>query len=311
MDRRTLLRGGLALAGGALMPAADFVHPEALAAKTHELRRRFEEARPYAMVDLELHAASLSGLVHWNPRTGLHAVAADACATAAMTAYYAGRSETALRWARQGMEIASAVDDADAHALNTVWMADALLAAGQSKLALPVLDEIGALRGSEPIGPYTKVAVEAHRALASAAAGDSYASVAAIDRADVALDQATGTSKPNWARTVGPNWLAAWRAESALRMRRPHLAEDPLRQVLTRSPARLTRARAEARVGLAEVALARRDLEEACVLLVEAAPVLKRCGANKELRQIHTLRRSFTPYADSRHVRELDEVLNA
>lgn len=308
MDRRTLLRGGVALTWGVLMPAADLVSLDDMATRTHVLRRREEEALPGAVEALERHAAALSGLLRWNPRPGLGSVVADACAAAAMATFDAGRPEAATRWAATGQQIAQDADDPDMYALNSGRLARMLLDARRTSDALAVLQCADVVCGP-PLSPYTELFVHAHRSLASASAGDHYASAAAIDRADVALDKTSLTPKPDWARTLGSNWFAAWRAQSALKMGRPHLAEAPIRQVLSRAPARLTMARAEARVNLAEVAWARDDLEETCILLKDAAPVLVRGGAERQLRRVHTLRRGFTPHAGSPHVRALDEVL--
>lgn len=308
MDRRTLLRGGVALTWSALMPAADLVSLDDMAARTHVLRRREEEARPGSVEALETHAAALAGLMRWSPRPGLASVVAEACGAAALVTCSAGRFEAAARWAMLGRQVALDADDPDMYALNATRITLPLLELDRPKDALQVLDGVG-LMDDRQLSPYALLFVEVHRARGAAAVGDLYTSVAAIDRADVALDRAVSEEKPSWARTVGPNWLASWRAMSALQMNRPHLAEQPLRQVIANAPARLARSRAEARLNLAYVAWARDDLEETCELLKGSVPVLRRVGANRQLRRVHNLRRGFTPHAGSRHVRALDEVL--
>jgi hypothetical protein len=212
----------------------------------------------------------------------------------------------AVAWARRGLRAADGWARADLAALCRVRLADAAIWTGQPGRAQAVL------RGASSANPWVRTSVHLRAAEAMAAGGNGYGAFSELDKAEVDYILANEHPRPEWARTWGENWLASWRGTCAVRLGRSHLAVRPFQQVMSRTPATMVLAKAEARLGLAHAAFADDDAEGACIPLGLAVVDLRRGGDAQHLNQAFGLRgRLVRRYGDTRYVRDLDEVIRS
>jgi tetratricopeptide (TPR) repeat protein len=146
-------------------------------------------------------------------------------------------------------------------------------------------------------------------ARAQAGLGDAAGSLAALDRADRAIERA-GPADGRFANDFFDRpRLAGFRGTSHLLLGQPKAAQAALADVLTlRHPADV-KGRSLARLDLAQAYVQDRAVEEACAAVADALAIRHENRVGPILRRVREVRALLEPWRDEQPVRDLDEQL--
>jgi hypothetical protein len=179
---------------------------------------------------------------------------------------------------------------------------------GDPAAALRLLQEARD-RARGHVSPSRLAWLAALEARAHAGLGDAAASLAALNRADRAIERA----EPEGGRFANdfldrPR-LAGFRGTSHLLLGQPKPAQAALADVLAlRDPADV-KGRSLARLDLAQAHVQDRAIEEACAAVAAALAIRREDRVGPILRRARQVRASLEPWRDDQPVKELDEQL--
>jgi hypothetical protein len=146
-------------------------------------------------------------------------------------------------------------------------------------------------------------------ARAQAGLGDAAASLAALGRADRAIERA----EPAGGRFANDFFdrprLAGFRGTSHLLLGQPKAAQAALADVLTLRDQADVKGRSLARLDLAQAYVQDRAVEEACAAVAAALAIRQENRVGPILRRAREVRTSLEPWRDKQPVKELDEQL--
>jgi tetratricopeptide (TPR) repeat protein len=204
-----------------------------------------------------------------------------------------------------------AADDADSADLAAWALATRSLIptyTGDPAAALRLLQEAQD-RARSHVSPSRLAWLAALEARAQAGLGDAAASLAALGRADRAIEHA----EPAGGRFANDFFdrprLAGFRGTSHLLLGQPKAAQAALTDVLAlRDPADV-KGRSLARLDLAQAYVQDRAVEEACAAVTDALAIRHENRVGPILRRAHEVRVSLEPWRDEQPVKELDEQL--
>jgi hypothetical protein len=186
------------------------------------------------------------------------ATASDAAQATSAAAWRDQLDQLADRYADRAVQLACASGDAEQVVLARTWRGD-LAVHTSPRIAVSALQSAV----SVPADWSVRAAAEAHLGAALALAGEAYPALAALERAEDAVDRATSANV--WTAEDPAAWLLVWHGVIYGLLRMPRRAEQALRQRLARPAAARFAAQNRARLALALYAQDERD--EAAALL--------------------------------------------
>lgn len=146
-------------------------------------------------------------------------------------------------------------------------------------------------------------------ALALATLGEAAPCASALDRAEVAIAQASPASDPPWIYHFNRSQLAGQKGACYVRLHRPKDAQAALGEALTTLSTEFVRDRSLHLTHLASAYAQQGEIEEACRLAGDSWANAMHTGSARELRRIHEFRRELDRWNDSVAVKELDAQL--
>jgi len=313
MDRRALLRAVLVLGGGSMMPELDTDGGFDIAtegARTAELKAAYRRGVPGALIALETHA---DDLFDGFKQSSHHEVAsrrahlfADAAQYIAHIHYKGASYTQGVWWADRAAHVADSVGDARMVALAVCRKSVIRSAEGQIDHAIAMAE----MARSKDSSPFVKAESEVHIACAAGkgtSAHDQYQALAALERAEVAIDKGRADGDPEMAGLTVEG--LAYHRGSVLVASKPKLAEDVFVEFLDVLPEerRLTRASVLIRRAMVHVNL--REYEQAVNLATEGLAIAMKGGVRRDVWRVMRLRNQLGETAPARLVAELDEAL--
>jgi hypothetical protein len=313
MDRRALLRAVLVLGGGSVMPELGTGGGFDVAtegARTAELKAAYRRGVPGALIALETHADNLfDGFQEHSHRESGRKRAhlfADAAQYIAHIHYKGASYAQGIWWADRAAHVADSMDDARMVALAVCRKSVIRAAEGQIGHAVAMAEMARSKDGS----PFVKAESEVHIACAAGkgtSSHDRYQALAALERAEVAIDKGKADGDPDMAG-LSVEGLAYHRG-SVLVASKPKLAEDVFVKFLDVLPEerRLTRASVLIRRAMVQADL--REYEQAVSLAAEGLAIATEGGVRRDVWRVMRLRNQLGETAPARLVAELDEAL--
>jgi hypothetical protein len=221
------------------------------------------------------------------------------------------REETrALAYFDVAMQAAddAAAPDLAAWALATQSIVPAY--SGDPAAALRLLQEAQD-RAAGHVTPSRNAWLAAMEARAHAGLGDARSSLAALGRAEAAIERAEPDGGPFGTDFFDLPRLAGFRGTCHLLLRQPQAAQAALADVLAlRSPADV-KGRSLARLDLAEAYAQGGDLEAACAAVADALAIRDEYRVDPIRRRAHEVRVALDPWRDEQPVKELDEQVRS
>jgi tetratricopeptide (TPR) repeat protein len=269
------------------IPARELLGP----AQSHlRLVTRLLESDPPLRAELAAVASEAASFTAW--------LWFDSDAPAAARAHY----RTAIRRAREA-----------GHPTLSAYQLGSL-----SALAAYTGDGTGAVRlilaAKEGVGPeapaVARAWLAASEAAAYATARDSHATLAALDRAGAAAEDAAGAGRPTWPWMFAfdPVKVAAYAGAAQVRLGRSRHAQAALARVVqVRSAATKQKALVLADLGAAYAQ--QRAIDEACQQLRQALGIAIDKDSEKARRRVLDVRRTLDPWRNTEPVRALDRQL--
>lgn len=253
----------------------------------------------------------LEGLQSDKLRRRLASVAGEAAALAGWLAADVGDHSVAQSYYTTAMD---AVREADDSALGAYVLGSAsvLPAFRRSPRQVITLLRDGAQGiGSRHATPTTNAWLLALEAEAHAAAGNARGALAALDRADAALERATADDPRPRVGFFDRARLAGERGVIAVRLGRPIEARETLDEALANLDVGAVKIRSRLLTSLATAQTLQGDIEDACRLALESLDIARRTETEPSLQDLYELRRQLEPWSDTTPVRQLDEQLAA
>jgi tetratricopeptide (TPR) repeat protein len=202
-----------------------------------------------------------------------------------------------------------AADDADAPDLAAWALATRSIVpayTGDPVAALRLLQEAQD-RAAGHVSPSRHAWLAALEARAHAALGDARSSLAALGRAEAAIEPGEGSGGPFGTDFFDLPRLAGFRGTCHLLLGQPHAAQAALADVLRlRSPADV-KGRSLARLDLAEAYSQAGDLYAACAAVADALAIRDEYRVDPIRRRAREVRTALDRWQDERPVKELDE----
>jgi hypothetical protein len=186
------------------------------------------------------------------------ATASDAAQATSAAAWRDQLDQFAKRYANLAEQLAYASGDHEQLVLARTWQGD-LAVHTSPRFAVDALQSTA----NVPADWSVRAAAEAHLGAAFALAGEPYPALAALERAEDAVDRAA--SAHVWSAEDPAAWLLVWHGVIYSLLRMPRRAEQALRQRLARPAAARFAAQNRARLAFALYAQGERD--EAAALL--------------------------------------------
>jgi transcriptional regulator with XRE-family HTH domain len=178
---------------------------------------------------------------------------------------------------------------------------------GSPVRALALLDAADVASG--PAGPpYVRTWLLARRAEERAAAGDALGAHRDLEAAVTALSAAAAPDDGLFSNWDGAR-LAGFEGSCARLLGERGAAVARLEESLATASAELVADRSSVQIDLAEVLVARREIDRVCALLIDALDSAQRTGLTSRLLRVAAVRRSLDPWSADRSVRRLDERL--
>jgi tetratricopeptide (TPR) repeat protein len=146
-------------------------------------------------------------------------------------------------------------------------------------------------------------------ALALATLGEAAPCASALDRAEVAIAQASPACDPPWIYHFNRSQLAGQKGACYVRLHRPKDAQAALGEALTTLSTDFVRDRSLHLTHLASAYAQQGEIEEACRLARDSWANAMHTGSARELRRIREFRRELDRWNDSAAVKELDAQL--
>jgi hypothetical protein len=177
---------------------------------------------------------------------------------------------------------------------------------GDPAAALRLLQEAWD-RAAGYVSPSRRAWLAAMEARAHAGLGDARSSLAALGRAEAAIERAEPDGGPFGTDFFDLPRLTGFRGTCYLLLRQPQAAKAALADVLAlRSPADV-KGRSLARLDLAQAHAQAHDLEAACAAVVDALAIRDEYRVDPIRRRAREVRAALDPWRGERPVKELDE----
>jgi tetratricopeptide (TPR) repeat protein len=246
-------------------------------------------------------------------RLQIGAVAADTGGFIGWLAYDLGRYREAAGWYRQAAALAADIGDVDQCAYTLGQMSRTLAECGQHAEALRFAEAAVSVAGTAA-HPAVRSFIRAVRANHHAALGDAQATLADLDAAAALLGRADDGHVPHYVGYHDAGDLQKWTGHALVRLS----AADPALLTAGRAaieaawstwPPAHIRGSAEVLATHARARLASHDVEHAAQLTLQAFTVAATTSSVRNLRQVSALRAEFSPYRNTRSVRQLNERL--
>jgi hypothetical protein len=206
-----------------------------------------------------------------------------------------------------------AADDADAPDLAAWALATRSIVpayTGDPAAALRLLREAQD-RAAGHVSPSRRAWLAAMEARAHAGLGDARSSLAALGRAEAAIERAEPDGGPFGTDFFDLPRLAGFRGTCHLLLAQPHAARAALADVLAlRSPADV-KGRSLAQLDLAQAHTQADDLDAACAVVVDALAIRDEYRVDPIQRRAREVREALDPWRDERPVKELDEQVRS
>jgi tetratricopeptide (TPR) repeat protein len=325
MLRRNFLIGGSAMAVAAA-PSGAGARPEAGGRELLDAHRELRAV--YGRLD-NLHgpatvytqaAEQHRQLLDWHDqassateRVQIGEVAADTGDFMGWLAYDLGRYREAAGWYRQAAALAADIGDIDQCAYTLGQMSRTLAECGQHPAALRFADAAVSIAGTAA-HPAIRSFIRAVRANHHASLGDAQATHADLDAAAALLNRADDGHVPHYVGYHDAGDLQKWTGHALVRLS----AADPALLATGRAaieaawsawPPTHIRGSAEVLATHARAELASHEVEHAAQLTLQAFTVAATTGSVRNLRWVSALRAEFSPYRNTRAVRQLNERL--
>jgi hypothetical protein len=166
-------------------------------------------------------------------------------------------------------------------------------------------------RAAGHVSPSRHAWLAAMEARAHAGLGDAHSSLAALGRAEAAIERAEPDGGPFGTDFFDLPRLAGFRGTCHLLLRQPQAAQAALADVLAlRSPADV-KGRSLARLDLAEAYAQGGDLEAACAAVADALTIRDEHRVDPIRRRARAVRVALDPWRGEQPVKELDEQVRS
>jgi hypothetical protein len=164
-----------------------------------------------------------------------------------------------------------------------------------------------ALQAGSKLTPAVASATYVRLSKAAAAAGDSYTSRRASDRAAELLRRSVPEEEPPWIYWFDQAELDGSSGQAALRLRRFAEAEAQLRAAVAGFEPDCVRERALFMCDLAKARFGAGSLDQACATAGEAAVVIRRLNSTRDRHRLREFRQAVDRYAGTAAVRQFDD----
>jgi hypothetical protein len=312
MDRRALLRAVLVLGGSSVMPALGSgggLDVAAEGARTAEFKAAYRRGIPGALVALETHAEGLYDGVRGNSRDHgrqLGSLFADAGQFISHIHYKSAAHAQGIWWADRAAHVADSVGDQRMVAMAVCRKSVIRAAEGQIRHAVALAEMARSKHGS----PFVKAETEVHIACAAGkgtSTQEQYDALAALDRAEVAIDRGKADGDPAMAGLTVEG--LAYHRGSVLAATQPKLADQVLIQFLDVLPEERRMTRGSVLIRRAMIQATLRDYEHAVALAKQGLVIASVGGVRRDVWRVLRLRNHLGEVAPARLVAQLDHAL--
>lgn len=257
------------------------------------------------------HLATLAQLLESTTRTParrqLASTAGETAALAGWLAFDLGDNAAALAYYRVAIEAAREADDPALWACVLGYESYQPGGAGRHDQACALLAEAQRRIGANA-SPLTRAWLAAREAEEQAARGDGRAAMAALDRAQESFDKAEASDRV-WTGFFDRGRLDGLRVTTFTRLRRPTAAYAAATDALRAAGPAATKKRSLLLGDIADVHLARRDIDAACRFAADALAVVAQTDFSLGFARVQRVRERLVPWQSSQPVRDLDEQL--
>ncbi|ADP80376.1 helix-turn-helix domain-containing protein [Pseudofrankia inefficax] len=258
------------------------------------------------------HLATLAQLLESTTRSParrqLASTAGETAALAGWLAFDLGDNASALAYYRVAIEAAREADDPALWACVLGYESYQPGGAGRHDQACALLAEAQRRIGASA-SPLTRAWLAAREAEEQAARGDGRAAMAALDRAQESFDKAEPTDDRVWTGFFDRGRLDGLRVTTFTRLRRPTAAYAAAIEALRAAGPAATKKRSLLLGDIADVHLARRDIDAACRFAADALAVVAQTDFSLGFARVQRVRERLVPWQSSQPVRDLDEQL--
>ncbi|WP_045880124.1 helix-turn-helix transcriptional regulator [Pseudofrankia sp. DC12] len=257
------------------------------------------------------HLATLAQLLESTTRTParrqLASTAGETAALAGWLAFDLGDNASALAYYRVAIEAAREADDPALWACVLGYESYQPGGVGRHDQACALLAEAQRRLGASA-SPLTRAWLAAREAEEQAARGDGRAAMAALDRAQESFDKAEPSDRV-WTGFFDRGRLDGLRVTTFTRLRRPTAAYAAATEALRAAGPAATKKRSLLLGDIADVHLARRDIDAACRFAADALAVVAQTDFSLGFARVQRVRERLVPWQSSQPVRDLDEQL--